>query len=202
MALTDLLQVLDSDAERELAEVRSAHDRKAEAILTAAAREARRDRERILAAAEAEATARTAQLLAEAELAAAQHLRVTVAEELDGVRQAVSARLQALPGTPEGTAATIALLEEALAVLPDRDGAQTVHVHPGDATAVSDRTETRRVVPDLDETGVVLEDGSRRVVNTASERLDNLWPDLRGPVAQDWSRAVPEPREPSTAEST
>jgi V/A-type H+-transporting ATPase subunit E len=91
--------------------------------------------------------------------------------------------LLALPGSVEGQRLAAACAEEAVLVMPK---ATSVHVHPADAAALGPEV-TVPIVADLEDGGVIAEDGQGRYIdNTYLTRLANTWPQLRAELSRDW----------------
>ncbi|WP_121250816.1 hypothetical protein [Nocardioides ferulae] len=187
MTLQALLETMEEEGRRELADVLAEDERRAREILRAARLRAERDRLDVLTRAESTARAEAARLRATGAAAARARVLETVDAELDRIRAEAAQELQDLAGSERGASATLGLFEEAMALLPS---ATSCTVDPAQVDVV------RRHRPELDVQagpvgiGVVLRDAQGRAVhNTAAVRLDAAWPLLR-PVLRD---AVLEP---------
>lgn len=192
MPLTDLLESLDARAAAELNQVTAAQQAQADDLREAAVRDAEQLHQQTVRDAAAQAETEAASQLAELTSRLRHREDEAVHHELDQLWADVWTRLQALPGTAEGHAATGTLLREALQLLPE---ATTVRVHAAHAEAahqvVADRPgRPPAIVADLDHLGaVVSDDHSHRVVNTVPERLTAVWPALRTGAATSWRRS-------------
>lgn len=187
MTLQALLETMEHDGRRDLADVLARDEHRAREILREAHQAAERDRLGILT--RAESTARDQALRVRSTVAAASraHVREVVDAELERVRTAAGKELQELVGTGHGTAATLDLLDEAMALLPS---ATSCTVDPAHLDAVRRHRPCLVVETGPVGVGVVLRDAQGRAVhNTAEGRLDAAWPLLR-PVLRD---AVCEP---------
>lgn len=194
MTLQTLLETMEQDGRRELADVLAQDERRAREILRQARQSAERDRLDLLTRAEATAREEAFRLRSTGAAASRARVRETVDAELEQVRAAAGQKLHELVGTDYGASATLDLLDEALALLPSATSC-TVEVDHADAV--------RRHRPGLGVeagpvgVGVVLrDDQGRGVHNTADGRLDAAWPLLRR-VLRD---AVCEPRAGSDVE--
>ncbi|MCY7289411.1 MAG: hypothetical protein LH624_14490, partial [Cryobacterium sp.] len=139
-ALTDLLAALDEQAKAELSDVEQGQRAKADRVCALARTEAERLRLSVVASAVSTAEYEAARLLADARLGAARTRRTACEQALTEVRAQVQERLAALGSTNAGTAATLALVDEALEQLP---GASTVVVPANHADAVSEHLAGR-----------------------------------------------------------
>lgn len=190
MPLTDLLASLDAQAAAELEEVTAVQRAQAADLRATARRDAEQLRDHAVEEARTQAETDAATML-NTVTAGIRHRRdEALHRELDRLLEAVRERVRAAPGTPEGDAATVALLREALTVLPD---ATSIRVHPDHVVAagqvVADHPGAPGISADLDQLGAVVADGhGRRVVNTADERLAAVWPAIRVRVAASWRR--------------
>ncbi len=188
MALKDILQVIDADADREVAAIRSAAEDAAAVRLQQAETEAAAVRQRILADAQIAAEQQAARLLHRARLETLRH-RVEVQET--AFRMAVGRAREILESARERSdydALLGALLDEALS---DFDGPVTIVVHPDDAAVVRSKLAQKNGSEYMVETsaevsmGVVVrsQDGRIMIENSLHSRLDRALPDLRAQLA-------------------
>ena len=177
MTLQALLDTMEAEGERELQVLLAGDQRRAEEILTRAREQAQEDRQARLDQATEAARLEARRIVSRAAATARVSLRDTLEQQLREVRTDVEAELAARPGTPVGTRATLALLEEALALLPT---ATTCHVDPAEVDAVREQHPQLEVIPTHLGVGVVVvDDADRSVDNTAPSRLEAAWPLLR-----------------------
>ncbi|WP_053208072.1 hypothetical protein [Jiangella muralis] len=194
MSLQALLETMEQDGRRELADVLAQDERRAAEILREAHQSAERDRLDLLTRAESTAREEALRLRSTGAAASRTHLRELVDAELERVRAAAGQDLQDLVGTDRGASATLDLLEEAMALLPS---ATSCAVDPAHVDAVRRHRPALVVEAGPVGVGLVLHDAQGRAVhNTADGRLDAAWGLLR-PVLRD---AVCEPRPEVDAE--
>jgi len=168
---------METEGQRELQYALAEDQRAAEEILTRAREQAERDRQARLDQATQAARLQARRILSRAATTARVARRDTLEQQLRAVRTDVEAELAARPGTPAGTRATLALIEEALALLPT---ATTCHVDPAEVDAVRQQHPQLAVAPTPLGVGVVVaDDAGRAVDNTAPSRLEAAWPLLR-----------------------
>jgi len=193
MALGDILQVIDADADREVAVIRSVAEEAAAVRLQQAETEAATVRQRILAKAQIAAEQQAARLLHRARLETLRH-RVEVQET--AFRMAVGRARESLESVRERSdydALLGALLDEALSGF---DGPVTIVVHPDDAVVMRSILQDRGGSEYTMETsakvsmGVVVrsqdvrsQDGRVVTENTLHSRLERALPDLRAQLA-------------------
>jgi vacuolar-type H+-ATPase subunit E/Vma4 len=185
MPLQDLLDALEEQGTA--AHVKAQRDRRLEAarIMAEAQNQADIARDETLAAAESAALQEADTILSAAHARARRASRTARDDALEQVRALAAERLLALPGSPEGTLAARACVDEALAALPD---ATTVHVHPADAAGLGSEVSTT-VIDDLRTGGAFAEDGTGRYVDNAYlTRLANIWPDTRVRLSRAWDQ--------------
>lgn len=201
MALTDLIDTLEAEAEVELAARREADAAQAERIRAAARAEAERMLDAAVARVEADQHRSSVTAIGQARARAAARLRDEREAALAAVHAAARERLAGLRAQPGHAEVLRDLLAEALAVLP---AASVVHVDPRDADAAQaavralgpardgparDGAAPLLVVPDLHTAGgVAVSGGGRRVDNTLETRLDAAWPRLRAALVRSWAR--------------
>lgn len=182
MALADLLHAIQADADAELAATRQAADEQAAAIMVAAAAEAAALERQLDAEARADADAETAQRLASARLAAAARVRAAREDAYQRLRRRLADELAAVRESRGYPTVLGALIDEALAVLPDascvrvdaRDGALAAEhlAREAPAVALEATMHTWGGAEAISATG-------RRVVNTLERRLADAEPQLR-----------------------
>ena len=184
MPLKDLLDALQSEANEERTRLQTGAEAEAEAILVRAREEAARAREEVLRA-HAPATEREGERrVALARLEAARLRREAREAAFSLLFAEAGSRLAAARDEPRYPDAMRALLQDALAALPD---AATARVNPADEALASGLARglgaprALRVVADAGVGGgVMLEsEGGRVVRNTLEERLSNAEPYLR-----------------------
>lgn len=187
MTLQALLETMEQDGRRELADVLAEDEQRAREILEAAHQAAECDRLELLTRAESTARDQALRLRSTGAAASRAHVREVVDAELEQVRAAAGRELQELVGTDRGASATIELLDEAMALLPS---ATSCTVDPAHVDAVRRHrpalvVETGPAGVGVVGVGVILRDAAGRAVhNTAGGRLDAAWPLLR-PVLRD-----------------
>ena len=188
MALNDILQVINADANREVAAIRSAAEEATAVRLQEAETEAAAVHQRILAEAQAAAEQQAARLLHRARLETLRH-RVEVQET--AFRMAVGRARESLESARERSdydALLGALLDESLSGF---DEPVTIVVHPDDAVVMrsilQDRGGSEYTVETSAEVsmGVVVRSQDGRIVieNTLHSRLERALPDLRAQLA-------------------
>jgi len=188
VALEDILSAIEDDALAEERRVAEEAERDAGAALAEARREAARLEAEALAAARDEAAGRVGRVLAAARIEVA--ARVRAAEEA-GVRAALAsarARLASLRAGPDHARTTRALLDMALAAVPDAD---EVAVDPRDEALVREALRSRggraRVSTDIATACGVearAEGGLVRARSTLEERLHRAEERLRAEVGR------------------
>ena len=184
MPLQDLLDALEEEGTA--AHEKAQRDRRLEAarIIAEAHDHADMARDETLAAAETAALQEAHTILAAARAGARRASRTARDDALEQVRALAAERLLGLPGSPEGTHAARACIQEALAALPH---ATTFHVHPADVDAL--RSDSIDIIADLTAGGATAEDGAGRYVdNTYLTRLANIWPDIRVHLSRGWDQ--------------
>ncbi len=182
MTLQALLETMEADGQRELEAVLAEDQRRADEILLRAREQAERDRQARLDQASEAARLEARRVASRAAATARVILRDTLEQQLREVRTDVEAELAARPGTPAGTHATLALLEEALTLLP---AATSCHVDPAEVDAVREHHPQLEAIPTHLGVGVVVaDDDGRAVDNTAGTRLEAAWPLLRPVLLQ------------------
>lgn len=182
MALTDLLQAIQADADAELATTRQAADEQAAAIVAAAASEAAALERQREADARAEAQAEAGRRLAGARLAAASRVRAAREDAYLRLRERLADELAALREGDDYPTLLAALIDEALVALPD---ATCVRVDSRDHELAA--AYLARVAPNVAlEASLEAWGGAeavsatgRRVVNTLERRLADAEPQLR-----------------------
>ena len=143
MALKDILQVIDADADREVAAIRRAAEEATAVRLQEAETEAAAVRQRVLAEAQIAAEQQAARLLHRARLETLRH-RVEVQET--AFRMAVGRARKSLESArerPDYDAMLGALLDEALSGF---DEPVTIVVHPDDAAAIRSKLQQKITV--------------------------------------------------------
>lgn len=190
--LTDLLVVLERQAEAELAAIEQQRRTEAERVCAQARTDAEVLQRTAIDLAVRTAEQDAARLLAEARLGAAGIRRAAREQALTDVRARVQTRLVALQGTVAENAATIALVDEALEQLPN---ATTVVVAPRHSaligTHLAGRTAVQVTSDEAVRDGALLTDDAGRLVdNRVQTRLDNAWPALRGRLSAGWDESA------------
>ena len=182
MALTDLLHAIQADADAELAALRQTADEQAAAILAAAGSEAAAIERRLAEEAEAEAQADAGRRVAAARQAATSRLRSAREAGYLQLHEQLSVELAGQRETSDYPALLAAMIDEALAALPD---AAAVRVDPRDAELAA--AHLARVAPavGLEPTletwggAEAVGDSGRRADNTLERRLADAEPQLR-----------------------
>lgn len=182
MPLRDLLAAIEAEANEERSRIEAEGRARADAILAEARAGAARAREDVLRAHAPATRTEASRRVAVARLEAARIVREARERAFSLLLAEVRARLAAEREGPAHRATLRALLDEALAALPD---AATVRANPRDGALVGELLggagEGLRVEADAGIVGgVVVESAGGRVVrNTFEERLANAEPQLR-----------------------
>ncbi len=191
MALQDILAAIERDGEREVAATLAEAEREAASILARAREEASRRAAEVEGAAAAELEAEEERILREARLRATRLLREAREEVYRAALAEARRRLAGVRARPCYPAILRALLEEALAALPE---AEVVVADARDAEAFAGAAGGRSVRPALETWGgVEVATGDGRLVrNTLEERLARAEPFLRALVASRIPGMAPE----------
>lgn len=182
LPLQDLLNVIEAEANEERLRLESDSKAEAEAIVSAAHEEAARARDEVLRARTPATEAEAARRLAVARLEASRLLREARESAFSQLLAEVRRRLAGSSASPAHRDTVRALLQEALAAVPD---AHTARVSPRDEPLIAELAREAGVdlTVETDETvsgGVALESGRGRVArNTFEGRLASAEPRLR-----------------------
>lgn len=183
MALADLLDAIEVEADEELERVERESREEAERIVAVARSEADRLEAELVAAVEPGALAEAARIRALARVDAAAEARDLREQAFLTLLDAVRARLAQVRSADDYPERLAALLAEAREALP---GAVALRVDPADAELAASLAGGLSVEPVLQTWGgVELDDGAGRVLrNTLEHRFENAEPLLRLLVAQ------------------